>query len=182
MSKKSEYVKKWRRNAKKRIIDSMGGCCQICGYNRCDASLSLHHINPEEKEISIAKIRASPRSWARIVYELKKCVLVCNNCHGELHSGKVFLPENYKKFDDDYIEYKKEHFCECDLCPTCGKMKPKFNKFCSLECSSRSRFKVDWDSVDLNELIKYNSIMSIADKLNVSDSAVRKRLKKIGLK
>jgi len=32
MSNKSEYVKRWRKNTKKRIIESMGGECQICGY------------------------------------------------------------------------------------------------------------------------------------------------------
>ena len=81
----SEKVKKWRHETKKRIIESMGGKCQICGYNKCDSALDLHHINPEEKEISLASIRANPKSWSLIVAELRKCVLICANCHREEH-------------------------------------------------------------------------------------------------
>lgn len=49
MSIKSEYVKKWRKTAKLRIIEAMGGECCICGYKKCPEALALHHLDPSKK-------------------------------------------------------------------------------------------------------------------------------------
>jgi len=85
MSSRSEAVKKWRRNTKERIITAMGGKCACCGYNKCHDAMDLHHLNPNEKEFSFAAIRANPKNWDSIVQELRKCVLLCNRCHREIH-------------------------------------------------------------------------------------------------
>lgn len=55
--------------------------CEICGENR-PWCLDFHHINPEEKEGEIAKLIESPR---RLQEELKKCIVLCANCHRDLH-------------------------------------------------------------------------------------------------
>lgn len=182
MSVKSEHVKSWRKRTKKRIIESMGGRCQICGYDKCDSALSLHHLNPNEKEVSLGSIRANPRSWVRIVDELRKCILLCNNCHSEVHDGCTFVPDQYEIFNDNYVEYKLNKFTEYNKCDICGNEKPVSNKYCSLECSSRSKFRVDWDNIDLESLYTEYKIPIIAEQLGISDSAVHKRLKKLGLK
>jgi len=179
MSKNSEAVKRWRQNTKKRIIESMGNCCQICGYNKCDSALALHHIDPNMKELSFGAIRANPKNWLSIVEELRKCILLCHNCHSEVHSDIVKMPEDYTKFDENFTSYKQEKLTEMDSCPVCEKDKPLFNKYCSLSCSSKSKFKVDWDNIDLTELLKNDTIINVAEKLNISDTAIRKRLKKI---
>ena len=179
MSKSSEAVKKWRYNTKKRIIDSMGGCCQICGYSKCEGALALHHIDPNKKELSFGAIRANPKNWLSITEELKKCILLCHNCHSEVHNNMAKVPEVYSLFDINFEIYKQEKINEMDSCPICKKSKPVFNKYCSLSCSSKSKFKVDWDNIDLIELLKNDTIVNVADKLNISDAAVRKRLKKI---
>lgn len=182
MSKQSDRVKKWRQTTKKRIIDSMGGQCQICGYNKCESALALHHINPEEKEISMGSIRANPRNWLSIVLELRKCVLLCHNCHSEVHSGLSQLPQNFSTFDENFMEYKSETIIEEDNCPICNKNKPVFRKYCSNVCSGKSSRKVNWDDINLEKLIQTNSIVSIAENLNVSETSVRKRLRKLGLR
>ena len=56
MSKKSDAVKKWRNESKKRMIKSMGGKCSICEYNKCHAALEFHHIDPNVKEIGLGSI------------------------------------------------------------------------------------------------------------------------------
>lgn len=61
----------------------MGGKCIICGYDKCLSALAFHHINPWDKEFEIG----SKMSWEVIVQELKKCELVCSNCHAEIHEG-----------------------------------------------------------------------------------------------
>lgn len=69
----------------------MGGKCQICGYNKCSRALTFHHINPKEKSFGISA-RGFTRSWDKIKKELDKCILLCSNCHMEVHDGLTQLP------------------------------------------------------------------------------------------
>jgi len=105
MSKQSEKVKKWRKSCKARIILAMGGSCCICFYNKCSAALALHHLDPSKKDLSFSKIRSNPKSWETIVKELRKCILVCHNCHSEIHTGMISEPMDAPKFDEDYAHY-----------------------------------------------------------------------------
>jgi hypothetical protein len=107
MSVGSDRVKKWRRQSKERVVAAMGGKCIICGYNRCNDALALHHVNPGDKEFSFNSIRANPKSWETIVGELKKCVLVCHNCHQEIHAGLVTIPKDAPTFNEEYTNYKE---------------------------------------------------------------------------
>ncbi len=57
-----------------------GGACIICGYSKDLRALIWHHKNPITKEENISKLII----WANIpklIEELKKCDLVCANCH-----------------------------------------------------------------------------------------------------
>lgn len=94
MSSNYSKVKNFRKSVKHVAIQSMGGKCQICGYNRCTAALELHHINPDEKEISFNQIH----SWDVLYRELAKAILVCANCHREIHYNDLEIPENYVVF------------------------------------------------------------------------------------
>lgn len=75
------------RLIKERAVNLKGGSCQICGYNRCLRALTFHHINEAEKSFQISG--NTNKSWARIEEELKKCILLCHNCHDEYHSGII---------------------------------------------------------------------------------------------
>ena len=73
-----------RRIARKqRAIDMLGGACSICGYNKCNDALDFHHIDPAIKVHEIKYF--SMMSWEKIENEVKKCVLLCANCHREKH-------------------------------------------------------------------------------------------------
>ena len=177
----SEKVKRWRRKSKERIIESMGGCCQVCGYNKCNNALALHHLNPEEKDFGFGSIRANPKSWDKIVSELRKCVLVCHNCHSEIHEGITVVPETAKKFDEKFVDYRTlEKKNDLEPCPMCGVGKSKYNIYCSKSCAAKSKGKIDWDNIDLINLYeKHKKFSVIADILGVSDVSVSKRYKKI---
>ena len=182
----SEKIKKWRHETKKRIIESMGGKCQICGYNKCNSALDLHHIKPEEKEISLGAIRANPKSWNTVIVELRKCVLICANCHREVHEGITEIPESISTFDEkyaDYITVKKEMQKSnmLDRCPVCNKEKSITQKTCSNKCAGTLRNTVDWDNVDLKTLLEKYSREEIGRQLNVTGAAVTKRAKKLNL-
>jgi hypothetical protein len=187
MSLKSERVKRWRKATKRRIIKSMGGKCQICSYDKCDSALALHHLDPSQKDLAFGAIRANPKNWLLIVEELRKCILVCHNCHSEIHAGMTQIPEKYSKFDESFVDYKPKKIKpkkigEFNNCSVCGVEKPVHNKYCSLKCAGKSSRKVDWDSINLEDLYKYKSVVQIAEDLGISDSAVHKRLRILGLK
>jgi hypothetical protein len=184
MSKESEKVKKWRFNCKNRIIEAMGGSCCVCGYKKCQASLALHHLVPNEKDFSFGAIRANPKNWSSLVEELRKCVLVCHNCHNEIHSNITEVPLNAATFNESFADYKSLEKIEELLtpCPICNKLKPEHLINCSLECAGKAKRKIDWDSINLEEELKTKTVVALAEELCCSDAAVHKRLKKIGLK
>jgi hypothetical protein len=84
-----QAVKKRRKKLKQMAVEYLGGKCMICGYNRCINALEFHHL--EDKRFGFSS-RGITRSWQRTKEELKKCVLVCSNCHKEIHAGLVQLP------------------------------------------------------------------------------------------
>lgn len=55
--------------------------CSICGEDR-HWCLEFHHLNPNEKESEVTRLKESPR---RLREELKKCIVLCANCHRGLH-------------------------------------------------------------------------------------------------
>jgi hypothetical protein len=84
-----QSIKKQRQNIKIKAVAYKGGSCVKCGYNRCLRSLQFHHIDPTQKDFAIS---SSGKSWADILLELDKCVLVCSNCHGEIHDQLITTP------------------------------------------------------------------------------------------
>jgi DNA invertase Pin-like site-specific DNA recombinase len=75
-------VIQWRRRKKIELVDYKGGRCNKCGYDKCIDALEFHHLNPEDKDFTI-----SGKSWSieRLKKEVDKCILVCSNCHKEIH-------------------------------------------------------------------------------------------------
>lgn len=186
----AEHVKAWRRRTKEKLVEAMGGKCVTCGYNNCFNALEFHHLDPTQKDFSFGKIRANAKSWESIVVEVKKCVLLCANCHREVHAGILNVPSNvpiFLKEIEDYKLLEKEKIKSKNKkkCLHCKKMFYSYtntNRFCSVSCYNKSRYKINWNEIDLKELWPKNSILSIAKMLGVSDNAVKKHLIKQGLK
>jgi len=174
----SNRVKEWRHRSKERMVESMGGKCQCCGYNACKEALAFHHIDPAHKELAFGSLRANPKTWEKVVEELKKCILVCHNCHSEIHAGVREVPKLFSKFDESFANYKQLK-TEYDDCPACGTSKPKSNKFCSLKCASTNRRKVDWDSINVIELLNKHGITELEKMLGVSNAAIYKQRNKL---
>lgn len=177
MSVSSERVKKWRAATKARMVEAMGGKCQCCGYDKTHTALAFHHIDPIKKDLVFANTRANPTSWNKIVEELRKCILVCHNCHSEIHDDTRSLPEKYETFNEDFAVYR--NIDEINSCPICGKDKSSKQKFCSHVCARTNKRKVDWDNIDLLDLMSKHSISELEKILEVSNSAIYKRRDKI---
>lgn len=61
--------------------------CIICGYNKYGGVLEWHHNDANQKDFNPADLMrdASQAKWALYQEEIKKCTLMCANCHREWH-------------------------------------------------------------------------------------------------
>lgn len=74
--------KQQRYNKKLQLLQMMGGKCSKCGYDKCTAALQFHHPDPSVKDFGIGD---TFRSFDKLLKEAKKCVVLCANCHAEVH-------------------------------------------------------------------------------------------------
>ena len=86
-----EAVKKRRKHLRQMAREYLGGKCMICGYDRCPGALDFHHRDPKKKKFGLSD-RGLTRSWEKTKKEIEKCVLICANCHREVHAGITQLP------------------------------------------------------------------------------------------
>jgi len=75
-----------RRETKLRAIASFGGECGACGYAFAPAAMEFHHPDPSKKEFAIS-VDGIYRTWEKVRKELESCVMLCANCHAEVHAG-----------------------------------------------------------------------------------------------
>lgn len=150
------------RNERVKIqaVKCKGGKCLVCGYDKCIKALHFHHIDPATKEFSISNTYSF--SEEKINHELSKCVLVCNRCHTEIHCGLIDL--------SSYLGYEvaKPIVITNNRCYKTG---PQLNKR-----------KFNPSKEELEKLMKETTMVNIGIIYKVSDSAVRKRLKLLGIK
>ena len=66
------------------IVDSKGGKCKLCGYNKCLRALSFHHLDPTKKEFAMDIRSCNAYPVEKLSVEADKCELLCMNCHMEL--------------------------------------------------------------------------------------------------
>jgi len=81
-----EYYQNKRYLAKRQMVDYKGGSCEICGYSKSLRALQFHHTNPSEKDFTIGDKAVFNEDVKK---ELDKCMLVCANCHSEIHDNNL---------------------------------------------------------------------------------------------
>ena len=84
MKTKGEYttILIWAKKLK--AIKLLGGECEYCGDNNI-FHLVFHH--KKDKLYNINDIKSY--RWDIIEKEIKKCSLLCHNCHNELHHPEL---------------------------------------------------------------------------------------------
>jgi hypothetical protein len=70
------------------VIKSKYGCC-LCSEND-GCCLDFHHVDSESKIASVAYL-ITVKNLKKIYDEIKKCVIVCANCHRKIHRGNKIL-------------------------------------------------------------------------------------------
>jgi len=94
-------VVQFRRRTKQRAVDLLGGRCQGCERAFPVAAFEFHHLDAGAKDFAISS-DGIPRPWKKISAELAKCVMLCANCHREVHAGVREL------FDDGLLGLAEE--------------------------------------------------------------------------
>lgn len=169
MSKQSEKVKRYRKNTKNKMILSMGGKCQICGYSKCGDALEFHHVDEALKEFSFNQASKYNFKITKIMCELKKCILLCSRCHREVHAGITKLPEQYEIFSPAIFGYFEHD----------GVFEKVVKQVESKPITSKRKFEVSAE--DLKSMLENQTLVSIGRRFGVSDNAVRKRARLYGI-
>ena len=188
----SKSTKKyWRTKIKERGVWALGGKCAICGGVFEDCCYDFHHLDPTQKEFTISQTNTNgARSWLSLRDELKKCALLCANCHRRVHGDYVEI-ENKNYFNDDYYEWE---LCEAHAvntktgeildvsheCPICGGVKTGKAERCA-KCAAQQNKQFEVSREELKEMIYTMPFTKIGEYFGVSDNSIRKRCKTFGL-
>lgn len=81
-----ESTKNRRSTNLKYVEDLKANGCSLCGYSKCNSALEFHHLDPKVKDKNIS-IAVKTCGLERLKKEISKCILVCSNCHKEIHAG-----------------------------------------------------------------------------------------------
>ena len=84
-----------RKKIRQMAVEYKGGKCEICGYSRCIDALEFHHNDLAEKRFGISE-KGYTRSWKEVMKELDKCIMICANCHRELHAQLAASDSNVR--------------------------------------------------------------------------------------
>jgi hypothetical protein len=87
--KSKEYNKKYKKRNLERLRRYKAECgCILCKKEFEPIVLDFHHKD-DNKEFTIAS--KTTCSWDRLLIEIKKCVVLCSNCHRKVHAGILKL-------------------------------------------------------------------------------------------
>lgn len=112
---------------RRELITERGGCCAECGYNRSQRALHFHHLDPSEKSIwsegrgnaTVAEIDAHPERF----------VLLCANCHIELHD----------RADQAAKQWRDCARCGARFATNVSRLKKRRGLYCSRRCAYADR-------------------------------------------
>lgn len=93
-AKNQNYKVQQNRGMQRKIqlVEACGGRCSSCGYDKNYAALCFHHLRDKRYEITLRKMSNS--TWEDILEEASRCVLLCHNCHMDVHYPHM-LKENW---------------------------------------------------------------------------------------
>ncbi|HOU66130.1 MAG TPA: hypothetical protein PK861_08845 [Thermomonas sp.] len=91
------------------LIVACGGKCNRCGYARNLAALTWHHLDPALKGFNLDVRSLSNRNRDAIDDEIRKCILLCANCHAEIHFPDLDMESSSS------MQQIRDHFVAADI-------------------------------------------------------------------
>jgi 5-methylcytosine-specific restriction endonuclease McrA len=108
----NEYMKKRRQARRAKFIDLLGGECVECGATD---NLQFDHANAKKKRYDLNSVKDGKESV--ILKELKKCKLLCPECHlAKTKANKEHVNKDKKPSRHGTIWMYKRYKCRCDKC------------------------------------------------------------------
>lgn len=172
---------------KKKAVEYKGGKCTRCGYSRSLAALEFHHPDPEVKDHGFVSGRHVLRPWDKQRAELDKCVLLCANCHREVHEEwmreqHAVLWEEVRKLVPER-RFRSKSKRPCLECGEVFEYYPSTNqKFCCRKCKVAAQ-SINWPSDrTLSKLLQVASVSQVSGDLGTTPKTVRARCRKRGIR
>lgn len=181
-----------RRKSKQWLVDLKGGSCVLCGYTQCLAALCFHHVVPGTKKFNLNATTVTWRISGEVKKELAKCVLLCMNCHMELHAGVKTLTGNTLALiqekralcasTEKRVQPSKLRITDCSYCGN-EFVRTNREKYCSPPCAQQASRRTRRPSKKvLKKLVWAQPVSTVARKFKVSGNAVHKWCKQYGIK
>jgi 5-methylcytosine-specific restriction endonuclease McrA len=169
---------------KESILEKICSSCQLSSWLGEDLNLELDHINGDRTDNRLENLR-----------------ILCRNCHGltdtfaGLNKGKVnYNPFSKQSLNSEILNTKSSESILNErkfLCTICGLKKTKKSNSRCKECYLKIMIKksklpkstkINWPSKEeLEKLLWEKSTVQLAKQLGVSDKAIEKHAKKLGL-
>lgn len=108
----AEYFRNRRKERRKRFLALLGGKCVNCGSKD---NLHFDHINANKKNFYIS--RNLNRTDDSIVPEIKKCQLLCEECHKKKTKENGDFAD--KPARHGTLHMYKKYKCRCNKCRKC---------------------------------------------------------------
>jgi len=80
-----------RKIESRKVVDEFKkNGCSVCS-EKDESCLDFHHLDPKTKKHSVAKLANGTYSVKTVLEEIKKCIVLCANCHRKYHANKITL-------------------------------------------------------------------------------------------
>jgi hypothetical protein len=93
--KNRDKVRRWVKKSTLKKIQAFHDWKKTLSCSKCSenhpACLEFHHLDPTKKEFVISAIKTSKK---KLTEELKKCIVLCSNCHRKLHYEEKLKTKN----------------------------------------------------------------------------------------
>ena len=90
--------------------------CAKCGYNEYPTALDFHHLDPTQKDTTIARMLANRYTLDRVYEEIEKCVCLCANCHRVFHFLEKENEITIEEFLNDGVSPSRSKAQDFDSC------------------------------------------------------------------
>ncbi len=108
----AKYMKERRRARRAKFIDLLGGRCENCHSTR---DLQFDHADAKKKEFDLNSVKDGKEEI--ILQELKKCVLLCSECHlAKTKANQEHINKDKKPVQHGSLWMYKKHKCRCRKC------------------------------------------------------------------
>jgi hypothetical protein len=89
--KDTRKTKAYQDNRKAKLRKQLSDYKTTLKCSKCpeahSACLDFHHIDPTTKSFGLGQAIHKQVSWDKIINEIRKCIVLCANCHRKEHSS-----------------------------------------------------------------------------------------------